>query len=563
MNSGRKRTIVFGLDGGTFDVVEPIVERGLMPTLARLMERGGWGELESTVPPMTGPAWASFMTGKNPGKHGVYGFHVRTQGRYDWPIATSRSIMAPTLWDIAGSGGRRSIVIDVPMTFPPWPINGLMVATFLAPSRESIITSPPELHAEIVARVGHYPFEDEIVPLYARGVLSQLESLERMLGAVKLKTEVAAHLLSRYDWDLAIIVFRMTDIVQHTAWRFWKEEYRRQHPEESAKFGGIIPQTYRAADRAMERILECAGGDVSVVVMSDHGAGPFGHFFHVNRWLVEQGLLRLRRGPFARYQIRRARRTTAEILRASPLRPIAPLLPPALRRVHPPLVRGGNGGLARVDWRRSVCYSPLKTGCGGGIILNVKGREPQGIVEPGAEYERLRDTIIARLRRFTDGSSGKPIMEFVRRREEVYTGPCLEGSPDIVFVTKDLDYVPRGDLGPGPTLTRPRPEHGATHRLNGMVILSGEGTRRNQRLEGAAIVDIAPTVLYLMGLPIPSDLDGRVLEEAFDEKYVRDHPVSSVEPDGTVATPADADVAHAERDAGKVDDILRGLGYIG
>jgi len=560
----RNRLVIFGLDGGTFDVIGPLIEQGLVPTLARLMEQGAWGELESTIPPMTGPAWTSFMTGKSPGKHGVYGFRVREPETYDWPVATSRSISAPTLWDIAGSKDRRSIVIDVPMTFPPWRINGLMIATFLAPSRETIITMPPELHAEIVAHVGQYPFEDQIVPSYVRGKLGPIECLEHMFGNVRRKMETAIYLLTNHDWDLAAVVFRATDIVQHTAWRFWNEEYRRLNPEESAKYDSVIPQMYRAVDRAIEKILEKVGEDVSVVVMSDHGAGPFSHYFFCNRWLMKEGLLRLRRvGRLPRYQVRRTTKTLEDILRGRRLGRIGRLVPGSMRRMHPRLPRRRRDRLAHIDWGRTVAYAPLIGGCGGSIVLNVAGREREGIVTPGEEYERLRDSIIERLACLTNGSDGTPIVELVKRREELYAGPYVEGAPDIIYLLKGLRYVPRNDPTVGPVLQKPAYHHCATHRLNGMIIMAGPATGQNRRLQGAKIVDIAPTILYLMGLPVPGDMDGRILEGGIRDEYLRDHPPASEEPQDIPGTGAERRFSYSDQEEDKVEEMLRGLGYVG
>jgi predicted AlkP superfamily phosphohydrolase/phosphomutase len=564
VGTSRQKVIVFGLDGGTFDMIDPLMEKGHLPNLARLMGRGAWGELESTIPAMTGPAWTSFMTGKNPGKHGIYAFHESRPGAYDQPIATSGSIMAPTIWDIAGSRGRRSIVIDVPMTYPAGRIEGLMIATFLAPSREAKITTPPQLHAELVAHVGHFPFEDEVVPLYGRSDRGSTEILEQILHGVRRKMETAQYLLKRYDWDLAIVVFRATDIVQHGAWKFWDEEYRRAYPEEALRFGSVIPVTYRAVDRALGKIIDDVGGDASIVVMSDHGAGPIKRYFFANAWLMDEGLLRRRRiNVVNRYRWRRTRHTVREILPRFHLARAARFLPRSVGRLRPWLPRRRRDRFASVDWRHTLAYSPLETGCSGSIILNVAGREPSGIIKPGEEYEQVRDMIIGKLRQLRKEGNGEPVMELVCRREDLYSGPYLQDAPDIIYMPRGLEYVPRGDLVEGPIFRRPPFRHSSTHRMNGMVIVAGPMTKANERLEGARILDIAPTVLYLMGLPLLDDMDGHVLTDAFADDYLNARPPVVEEAAGLAGPRGESADSYSDEEERRVDEILKGLGYVG
>ncbi len=556
------KVLVLGLDGATFDLIKPWAAAGYLPTLKRVMDAGTHGSLRSTTPPMTGPAWTTFATGVNPGKHRLYDWIARDEGEYTFSPMTALDCEAPTLYALLSQAGRRVCSLNVPMTYPPTPVNGVLVSGLPAPSTKVSVTYPAGLLQEITDAVGDYILYPDPGQAYSDAGVDAF--LERLYRTTDLRVQTLDYLRGREAWDFAMVVFNGTDTISHAMWKYMDATHPLYDASKAAKYGNAIRDYYAYLDGKLARYVDELAGDTTLVVMSDHGFGPFHKFIHVNNWLLQQSYMAVKPGPAAGLK--------HTLFRGgfSPMNVYDKLMRLGLGSLKREVVRGQGQGLLKtlflsfddIDWSRTQAYS---LGNVGQIYLNVKGREPQGCVEPGAEYELLREAIIARLRTLTDPATGEPVVETIYRREELYHGDYLEKAPDIVFLPTRLEYFGFGEyeFGSHKIIEPMRRGISGTHRMNGIFMAYGAGVRPGTVVENASLIDLAPTILHLMGEAVPAHMDGRVLSEALidDAAEVRQRaaaPRATQPPTGT----SGGETLSAE-DRKVLADRLRSLGYVG
>ena len=287
-----RRVLVVGWDGATFDVADPMIAAGKLPNLAKLMERGTRCKLRSTVPPNSSIAWSSFATGKQAGKHGVYYFVERTPGSYERRLINAASLKTETLWSLLSRHEKTIGVLNVPVTFPPRPVRGTLVAGMLSPSPESSFTWPPSLHTELMANVGWVPLD------HVEGGVAYSPERMRLLNEIwraqERRSEVAQYLMDRDPWQFFMVVFTSSDRIGHVSFRFQDEAFQSAAPELVAKYGNILQDTYAQLDRLTGELLAKVDEDTTVILLSDHGMGPLRKRFRLSRWLIEQGYLVLK-----------------------------------------------------------------------------------------------------------------------------------------------------------------------------------------------------------------------------------------------------------------------------
>jgi predicted AlkP superfamily phosphohydrolase/phosphomutase len=555
--------MAIGLDGATLDLIEPWAQAGELPTFRRLMAEGAYGRLRSTIPPMTAPAWTSFMTGKNPGKHGLYDWIYRRSHSYNVSPVTAAHCKEPTLWSLLSSAGRRVCVVNVPMTFPPTPVNGLMISGLPAPSTQATITYPADLLAEIEQEVGEYLLYPDPGQAYSeRGVDAFLQDLYRTTDT---RLRVLDYLRAREKWDFCMLVLNGTDTVQHAMWKYMSPDHPLHDPSKRSKYGDAILRYFQYVDSILAQIVTSLDEGTTLILMSDHGFGPFHKFIHLNNWLRQQGWLQLRSTPGAWLK------STLSHLGFTPMRSYDLLMRCGLGALKREVVRGrGQGFLKRlflsfddVDWQRTTAYA---LGNVGQIRLNVRGREPQGLVEPGEQYEVARDKVIARLGELRDPQTGEQVVEAAYRREEVYWGHGMEQAADIVFIPTRMEYFGFGEyeFGSNKIIEAMKRGISGTHRLSGMVLLWGKGILAGTHLKDAQILDLAPSILHLMGEPVPQDMDGRVLCKAISPEYTTVQRAGAVPPAESSSPPSTAaDDVLSDKDKQLIVERLRGLGYVG
>jgi predicted AlkP superfamily phosphohydrolase/phosphomutase len=500
------------------------------------------------------------MTGKNPGKHGLYDWIYRQQDSYDVSPVTAQHGREPALWQILGSAGRRVCTVNVPMTYPPRPVNGFMISGLPAPSTRVTVTYPATLLAEIEEQVGPYLLYPDPGQAYSDSGVDAF--LERLYRTTETRLKVMDYLRSREDWDFFMLVFSGTDTVQHAMWKYMAPDHPLHDPRKRAKYGDAILRYYQFVDRSLGEVVAGLDRDTVLVLMSDHGFGPFHKFIHVNNWLRDQGWLQLRRTLKAQAKLALFR------LGFTPMTIYNLLMQIGLGSLKREVERGQGEGLFRtlflsfddVDWPRTAAYS---LGNVGQIFVNLRGREPQGMVEPGAEYESVRDEIIARLWELRDPATGERVVEQVYRREEIYSGDRIEQAADILFIPTRMEYFGFGEceFGFNKVIEPMKRGISGTHRLNGMFLLWGQPVREGTWLEGVQITDLAPTLLQLAGVRAPGDMDGRVLGEALKPEYV-EAPPDELALDSHAVDDLDGFELSAEDEA-LIKQRLQGLGYVG
>jgi len=553
------RIMVIGLDGVSWDLLDPMIKKGLMPFVSELRRTGSWGYLRSTDPPSTAPAWSTFMTGKNPGKHGIFDLTLlRGHTIEEIPVSTTRMI-GHRMWDILSKTGKRSIIINMPVTWPPSPLNGIIISDFLTPKSEKIISWPPEIRKEIEDRFG--PFRLYFNRVYTpRGVGAVIEEAMENL---EYRWKTARYLFEKKEWDLGFVHCFGTDRIQHELFHMLDPGHPNHREKETDRYLPLFEKYFSEVDNMCRDLHSVAAeNNAGFIIMSDHGMGPVKDFLVFNIWLMNEGYLVLRNSlhiavkkilfnlgitPGTSYRI-------ASLLGLSNLRQSTGI---GTRYRLLNLLNKIFLGLDDVDWSRTRAYSK---GNYGQIYLNVKGRQPYGIVERGDEYEELRNEIKKGLLRLGENDEN-PVRLDVKFGEDVYNGPFVEQAPDIYLLPVDMSHKALGtmDFITKRFIVRNFAQSG-DHRMFGILSAVGEPFKQNYRIEGAGIVDLAPTILHLLDVPVPSDMDGRVLTGMLLPGFDDADSVKTGPPTGEIL-PEDADFSGD--DIKEIRSRLTGMGYIG
>jgi len=538
------KLLIVGLDGATFDLIKPWADAGHLPYLQGLMADGIHRNLASTLPPVTSPAWPTFMTGCNPGKHGVFDF-IQPSGT-EFSLVNAGQIKQPVIWQRLSDAGFRVGVLNVPVTYPPRPLNGFMISGILSP-KSGQICYPADLISRYQDRLGPYRLAPDIQ--YKQGI--EEEYIADIRDLIKVHGDWALSLMVDEEWDVLMVHFIALDIMMHALWRFMDPGHPRHEP---GPFQNAIRDGYRLVDEYIGRMLDQLPDDTTVMVMSDHGFGPLHSIVNLNLFLMQKGLLNLKRDPWTRLKsfAFRSGLTPANIYRMLERADLQNIATRVSKNTRNKVVAKFLS-FDSVDWGQSVAYS---MGHVGQIYLNIAGREPFGIVEQ-ADVPSVRRQVKEALQELQD-FDGRPLVSKIVAREETYFGPYERQGPDLHLVIDDYNMIAfplfatdgkiisdqiRGDSG--------------CHRREGIFIASGHGIDRGGALEEANILDLAPTIMHLLGQPVPEIMDGRVLQEIFTEQ----RPVSyieDVEPSGmdTGALALDDD---EER---QIEERLRSLGYL-
>jgi predicted AlkP superfamily phosphohydrolase/phosphomutase len=452
--------LVIGLDCATPQFVLGEALSGL-PNLRRLASAGLHGTLRSTDPPITVPAWTSMFTSYDAGMLGIYGFrNRRSYGYEDLYFANANAVRAKTLWRYLSGQRVRALVFGVPQTYPPRPLNGVMVSCFLTPDKNAPYTFPDEIKAELEAAAdGDYildvkDFRTDDKDALLRAVY---QMTERRFKAVR-------HFLRRGEFDFAAMVEMGIDRLQHGFWRFCDPGHRLHAA--GNRYETVLADYYRYVDEEVGRLLDAVGSDTTVLIVSDHGAQRMEGAICINEWLQKEGYLTLRDRP------------------SSPV-PLEPDM---------------------VDWSRTRAWG--EGGYYSRVFLNVKGREPQGVV-PADAYEAFRDELKARLEAIPD-DAGRPIGTRALKPEEMYR-EVRNIPPDLIVYLGDLRWRSAGSVGTG-TIHLFENDTGpddANHAMEGIFIAAGPGVPADPRPGSYSIYDIAPTLMKRFGLDVPPDMIGK------------------------------------------------------
>jgi predicted AlkP superfamily phosphohydrolase/phosphomutase len=552
-----RKAILIGLDGGTFDLLEPLMEQGHMPCLKRLVDGGVRGRLRTVIPPGTGPAWSTIITGLDPSNHGIADLIVRADRSYDLAFLNAASLRAPAVWDWVGARGGRVLVLNVPMTFPAKQVNGFMVTGLLTPAGSRDYTYPPEL-ADTIGRIEP---SYRIVPTASYVPGREAVFLGEITELVRAKAHLLGELAKGSDWDFVMQVFSETDFIQHALWHVLDPSHPRHRSGDADRYRGQIVDVYRRIDQVIGEAARAAGDQASVMILSDHGAGALHEFIHANNLLMAHGMLKIKRGVRARLKhlLFRAGLTPLNVYR------LASIFNLGKARMGLRWTAKGYGLLRRfffsfsdIDWPRSVAYA-ISGGVYGGVFVNLKGREPDGVV-PEERYQSVRTEIKQMLLGLRHPATGKPLIREVVMREEIYGGRFLGELPDLYFLPSDPTQAVFGDFefSSNKVVEPASAAISAQHRMDGVFVAAGPGIRRGVEVGGLTVADITPMALYMMDLPIPEGLDGKVRTEVFEAAELSRRPPAYFKPEA--GHPGDE--RRQATDDESVKQRLKGLGYI-
>lgn len=553
------RVLIIGLDAADLDLIEPWVAAGWLPNIGRLLRQGGFAPMRSTMPVMSPPAWTSIISGLNPGKHGIFDFVRFAPNSYHLVTTRRDQTTFKTMFDYASAAQQMVISLNVPMTYPPAPVYGYMVAGIGAPMSGQF-TYPAELRNELLAWGYRIEPHEECRPGQEQRWLIDLAAVTRS------QTDAMLRLMDRSPWRLAMIVYRAIDEVEAFFWHHMDPNHPLHDPEQAARFGPAILKVHRLIDEEIGRLLRAIDNDTTVLLVSDHGGGPLYREVFLNVWLEQQGWLKKRPASRAKQFAKQA----LSVLRLS-REQLSPKLQNAfwlwLRQRMPiavqrTLVPSATDLLTDVvDWSQTQAYS---FGNIGQIYVNLRGREAQGIVEPGEQYERLLDDITAALFNITD--NGVPVVDAVYRGRDLYHGPYAEYGPDLNVIMRGMSYVAQSwrEVA-GQQLFALPSQYTGIHRPLGLFAMTGPSVATRGKVAEVHVTDVAPTVLHVLGLPVPEEMDGRVLAEFFSAG------AATMRPTGGDATPSA--MAHdrqplndvsweSEQAEQEVLDRLRNLGYL-
>ena len=555
-----KRLLIIGLDGATLDLIKPWARAGHLPAMADLMARGSYSYLRSVYPVISSAAWASFMTGMNPGKHGMYDFVSRHPESYRLRPTTRQHMSGRSLWRILGDNDMQVGVLNVPMTYPPEPVNGFLVSGLGTPNHQTF-TQPQALGERLLQqgyRVNRRVFH--------QGPGSERAFMDDMYDVAEKLTQSALRLMDEEPWDFFMAVYRSSDEIAHAFWSHTDETHPAHDKARAQPYRDAILDCYRRLDQSVQKLVAAAGPETTVLIISDHGTGPLYKDVILNEWLRQEGYLVTRTAKTGRRTLARlgiTRSNASRILRALRLSRVESWIKQLLGERIDALPRDTWGDFSEViDWSKTQAYS---FGYYGQIYLNVSGREPGGIVPPGEEFERVRQQINESLRQWTDPDDGQPVVSQTFTSEELYHGPHAGRAPDLVVVMRDLAYVTRQghEFGykPGVIFTPPLTHETGSHRLNGVFIASGPGiTKADGQAPTASLIDIAPTTLHLLGCPVPESMDGRVLIDRLTPDWAT-RPVETCKDDDWAANAPQEEIL-SEREEQELLARLRNLGYL-
>lgn len=458
----KKKVFVLGLDSVP---PELIFDRWLdqLPNIQHLIAHGRYGEMKSTIPAITCPAWMSMMTSANPGRLGIYGFRNRL--RYDYEglsFANSKSLHVETVWNILSRLGKKVVVIGVPMTYPPQPVNGCMVTCFMTPDTKGEYTYPPGLKAEVEAVSGGYMLD--VVEFRSENKESILKDIYAM---TEKRFRLTRHFIHSKAWDFFMMVEMGTDRIHHAFWKHLDDDHPQYVP--GSKYQHAILNYYKYLDKEIGETCKLLNDDTMILVVSDHGAKRMMGGICINEWLLQNGYLKL---------------------------------------VHYPAGSTPFNKLI-VDWGNTMVWG--EGGYYGRLFMNVKGREPKGVIAP-QHYEHVRNELIKKLEDLRD-ERGNTIHTKVFKPEDIYS-TCNGIPPDLIVYYGDLSWRSIGNVGTR-TIWASENDTGpddANHAQYGIFIKHHGKALDGLRLQGVTLYDIAPTILSYMGVTVPEDMEGKVIQ---------------------------------------------------
>jgi len=512
----KPRVIVIGLDGATWNLIKPLVDERRLPTFRKLMSEGVWGVLESTEIPISSASWTTITTGVNPGKHGIIDFSRRKDDSYETRPLTSKDVGVPRVWDILGYYGKKVYIINVPMTYPPQEVNGAMISGFPCLEEKNDFSYPPEFVEELREEIGtDLHFQNRVSPFKER------EFLEEMIEITDYVAKTTNYIIERKEFDFLMSVFVAPDALGHVFFRYLDKNHPRY--EEREEFAEAYFEIYVKLDKVLGSILTKLRDGDKLLLVSDHGFTSVYYAVSLNKWLMEKGYLKLKKTLRTRFK-----KMLFDIgLTPENLFKIAKKLG-LTKKLQTEAYKESKSLFKKlmdliiinwddIDWSQTKAYSQ---GNFGQIFINLKGREPKGIVTL-EEYDQLVNKIISDLKELRH--NGERVFDVIKRGVEVYSGRFVKYAPDIICLRSDSKYVVGRffEFGSKKTITV-HPVWSGIHDRHGIFLAwdNGKDITQGKKIV-ARVEDITPTILYIFDIPIPRYMDGKVLTDIFKPDFIR------------------------------------------
>lgn len=484
-------TIVIGLDGAGFELIQNWLKEGKLPNLKRMMDEGCSADLESCLPPVTSPNWKCYSTGKNPGKLGIFWWeNIDLENRKVYfPI--DRVNTSKETWDFIGENGGRVGIINMPLTYPPKNVNGFLIAggSF---AKEHGYTYPPELEVELKEA---FDYQVHLRKKHLIGKENE-KAVDEALEVIESRFRVAKKLLLENALDFLHVTTFYINALHHN---FWDNRYTEE--------------AWKLIDKNIGVLLKEIKNRGNVFIISDHGSNKIDQVFYINNWLAKEGYLELRSNiklSNLLYSYGVSRQTLNRLFR----KPLLKIFSPLLRHLVPNKIMGffpseagtidQSNKTDKINWDKTKAIASGQ----GPLYINLEGKGK----------ERVREELIEKLENLRNPKTGKNIARKVYRKEEIYSGKYLAEAPDLIIDQNPGTHI-RGGIGVGKedVFMEPRGWK-AENKRQGIFIAYGPAIKRGKRLEKVSILDLAPTILHLMNIPIPKDMDGRVLMETFEQE---------------------------------------------
>ncbi len=495
-NRVAKRILIIGLDGATFDVLGPMMDEGLMPNLKGLIETGASGILNSTSPPITPAAWTTFMTGRGPGKHGVIDFEHYDPATNTLSFNSTFEIKEKTIWKILSERNFRIGSIHLPMTYPPQPVNGFIVSGFETPSINAEFTYPKALKEVILREIPDYTYSTN----WQRGILGGRskfsENLEYFKKSFRQGVRLAKIGIDEYHPDVMMVLFKLVDNIQHKCWKFLTEEGAKKYPTQRR----MVNSCFKELDEALGSLVNLAHeNQATLLIMSDHGHGSLDGRAQPNLTLKKWGYLNF----------------TSSVSQAQTR--LKHLISRMTKKKSSRFSKPNSGiesDLA-IDWDTTrACV--MHAGMYGFLYINLKGRQPRGVVEV-EDYEKMRDELIEKFMNVRDEKFNEKVFTNIVKPEELYncTRDDNPNLPDLMLIPKPGLAVIRKIRGNKSVLWALDGRLGGTHRIEGIFVANGPSIKPGVKVN-AKIADITPTLLAMMDIPVPADMEGKPLVDVFE-----------------------------------------------
>jgi len=502
----RLKLLIIGLDGGDFSTLSRWIEAGYLPSLKNIINSGVTADLLSTIPPVTAPAWTSFMTGLNPGRHGLFSFYNYKQGFEKPGLYSLKDIPSPRIWDYLNRGGLKVGVADLPMTYPPCPLDGVLVSNLLTAGRKHAVTYPEGLKEELVQDL-NISFDSDILDNLSQST----RYLKQLIGSIKEKQRMDAYLIERYKLDCLITVYSHTDTFQHYFWKYFDDSHPLYDVKKSRKLNPFFNKFFRQIDEAVQRLCQFLDDESYVIFISDHGFGPLNRVVNMNRFLSELGYIsfkqELRTRKKGLLQNMDIRKFLGFISRMDIFKVKDRINQKMRNKIK---LRLEHTFSPQIDYGRSLAF--FGHSMDQGIFIN---KDHPKIKYDQRKFEQIREKLKFSLKSLKDPITGIHIFEAIHCPEDIYSGDKKQAAPDILL-SASPGYFCHSGISSQRIVEDQHSEYASgDHRPKGIFIAKGKNLKKNKSVGEIHIMDILPTALKLCGFPIPQGLDGRVASQIF------------------------------------------------